>query len=225
MQPLFGGASTKDSYLVKASDLILDQTPANAENWLEKKIEDIKPEDRFFYQYFSTKRNAMKQGKAGGNDDESENEMDEEDIWSALVKSRPDVEGDDDDDVDFGEEDFMSMDSESDLDSDNGDSSATDSENESEGSMVSANSHEDEDFGEGVEAGFAGFSESDSESGQESEKSSRKRTVDEDPSETKSENEPGLSKKKRRSNRQKLKDLPLFASADEYAEYMKSDDE
>ena len=225
MQPLFGGASTKDSYLVKASDLILDQTPANAENWLEKKVEDIKPEDRFFYQYFSTKRNAMKQGKAGGNGDESEDEMDEEDIWSALVKSRPDVEGDENDDVDFGEEDFMSMDSESDLDSDNGDSSTADSEDENEDHTDSANSHDEEDFGEDVEAEFAGFSESDSESDQGGERSSRKRTVDEDSSEPKSENESSLAKKKRKSNKQKLKDLPLFASADEYAEYMQSDDE
>lgn len=87
----------------------MTKTPVNTENWLTKKVEDIKPEDKFFYQYFTTKKTADRKGKKSDKESnfDSDDEMNEDEIWSALVKSRPDVEDDSDDsEVDFGEEDF-----------------------------------------------------------------------------------------------------------------------
>ena len=109
MQPLFSGSRVNDSVLVKASDIMHDQGPVNTEDWLTKKVEDIKPEDKFFYQYFTTKKTADGKGKKSNkaSNFDSDDEMDENEIWSALVKSRPDVEDDSDDsELDFAEDDF-----------------------------------------------------------------------------------------------------------------------
>ena len=120
MQPL-GGAHT-GSLLVRSTNLVDTTVPANTENWLGKKIEDIKPDEKFFHQYFSTKVNKLKTKKddkkskeEGDNDDDEEddNEMDDDEVWKALVKSRPEVEDASEDDFsDFDEEDFADMDSE-----------------------------------------------------------------------------------------------------------------
>ncbi|EDO16654.1 hypothetical protein Kpol_1052p1, partial [Vanderwaltozyma polyspora DSM 70294] len=99
MQPLFGGSQINESLLVKSSDMVLNKTPVNTENWLSKKINDIKPDEKFFYQYFTTKQNAIKnvqKKETRGFDEESD--LDEDEVWDALVKSRPDVEDDSDSD-------------------------------------------------------------------------------------------------------------------------------
>lgn len=124
MQPL-GGAHTGD-LLVRATGIESSEVPANTDDWLNKKVQDIKPEDRFFYQYFITKQEKLARSNAdkelekkakgeNGDDDDDESDLDEDTVWDALVKSNPDVEdGSDLDDElsDFDMSDFSDEDEE-----------------------------------------------------------------------------------------------------------------
>ena len=204
MQPLFGGSKIHDSLLVKASDMTSHEAPVNTKNWLDKKIDDINPEDKFFYQYFSTKKSAVKKQKEDkpANFD-SDEEMDEDEIWNALVKSRPDVEEDSEDDIGFDEEDLGSMsDSDSDIEVD---IEGSDSDNEGEETALNEGDDDEDDV-------FYSFADEDAPSGE-------KRDIEDD--ESAEEEQPS----KKKSRKQKMKELPLFASADDYAQYMNSDSE
>lgn len=106
MQPL-GGAHT-GNLLVRATGVESKDIPANTEDWLSKKASQIKPEDDFFYQYFSTKQEKVIQSKydkeidqkAKNHDDDEDSELDDDAVWNALVRSNPTVEGEDGDDLD-----------------------------------------------------------------------------------------------------------------------------
>lgn len=210
MQPLFGGANINDSLLVKASDISPESAPVNTENWLNKKMDEIKPEDKFFYQYFSTKRTAIKKQRDASSKDfnDEDDEMDEDDIWNALVKSRPDVEDDSEDDIGFEDEDLGSM-GESDSEDDLAEQDQEDSDEEPldlktmsdfDGSEVEDGDEENDDV-------FYSFAD-------ENDESSKKRSLE------KTEDDEKTQKKRKK---QKMKELPLFASADDYSKYMESD--
>ncbi|CCK72315.1 RNA-binding ribosome biosynthesis protein MAK21 KNAG_0J02350 [Huiozyma naganishii CBS 8797] len=152
MQPLLGGSQINASVMVKASDAVSNEVPVNTQNWLKKKVNEIKPEDKFFYQYFSSKKSAVKdkqRNASSGND--SEGEMNEDDIWNALVKSRPDVEDDSGDEMNFDEDDFS-------LSSDN------EEESEGEASIGGAQSDSDSDKGDEDEENDIFYSFADEES-------------------------------------------------------------
>lgn len=103
MQPL-GGAHT-GNLLVRATGVESSDIPANTEDWLSKKASQIKPEDDFFYQYFSTKQEKVMSSKfdkaldqkAKNGDEDEDSELDDDAVWNALVASNPNVEGEDDD--------------------------------------------------------------------------------------------------------------------------------
>ena len=223
MQPLFSGSQVSNSVLVKASDVMLDQNPVNTENWLTKKVEDIKPEDKFFYQYFTTKKTADRKGKKSDKESnfDSDDEMNEDEIWSALVKSRPDVEDDSDDsEVDFGEEDFGESSSE-----DEGEPNAIDDEDgEGEGEQESG---DEEAFDEDIFYSFDGeqnggdkkrtFAESQEEGEEEGEEE------EEEEEENEEDKEAAERRAKKKQRKSMLKSLPVFASADDYAQYLDQD--
>ena len=236
MQPL-GGAHT-GSLLVKASDRVWNELPANTENWLTKRAENIKPDEKFFYEYFTSKQSSIKKMEKNAEMDD-EDELDEDEVWSALVKSRPDVEDEDEDSEDdvFGEEDFSMSDDSDDQDEEpllDDDAVAeldalSSDESEVEVDMNSADesADESEDDGLDINALISGEGSSDSEaeflSAQESEDDeeesteSRKRKHDEVEEElTEADKEKAEKKKKRKA----LKQLPTFASADDYAKYL-----
>ncbi|KAL6452807.1 MAK21 Ribosome biogenesis protein MAK21 [Candida maltosa Xu316] len=236
MQPL-GGVHT-GSLLVKSTNLVDTDVPVNTENWLNMKIDDIKPDEKFFHQYFTTKVNKLKtkkDEKASEKEDEDEDEVeekDEEEIWQALVKSRPDVEDDSDNGFsDFDEEDFADMDDDEEEEAE--DVGEVEEEGELEAGEELDDGFEDDEFDEDEKAMFAvndqdELSDSEvelkmlgddsgSESGSESEvdqEKPKKRSRDDDKTTSKS-----------KSKKQKLKELPLFASANDYAEYLQSDSE
>ncbi|KAG5422109.1 MAK21 [Candida metapsilosis] len=148
MQPL-GGAHTGE-LLVRSTNVLDNSMPANTENWLNKKVTDIKADERFFHQYFTTKVNKLRktatkeegddvEGKEGVDEDDidrDENGMDDDEVWKALVNSRPDVEASSGDDMsDLDPEDFSDFD---------------DDEEEEEGQEEVEFSHDDED-GDGEE--------------------------------------------------------------------------
>lgn len=237
MQPLYGGSQIDQTLLVRSTDYASKETPANTENWLNKKVRDIKPDERFFHQYFTTKQGAMKPHKdkktseAGAEEDE---EIDEDEVWNALVKSRPDVEDDSDDgEIGFSEEEFGSMsDSDSEIDEDLA---------EQDGSEVDSDEGL-EAFSQGSEDGLdeqrhVGDEESNSEDdvfysflGDEAKEEEKDAASEEDEGEEVPEGqEPKTTKRARdgqqsqKSKKRKLKDLPLFASVDDYAKLLDSD--
>lgn len=174
-------------------------TAVNSTSFKNKKVEDIAAEDVFFHQYF---QQAAKEGKEtkkktaakdGGSDDEDEQE---DEIWKALVDSRPEV---DDEGSDLGfddlDEDEMASDGDSpalsldDLDSDDDDDMSVDIEGS-----------DDEGEEEGTDAILA---------------------EDEDGFEVKEKS----AKEKKKSRRKQLKELPMFASVDDYAELLAGEED
>ena len=225
------------SLLVKASDTALHEIPANTEDWLNKKIKDIKPDEQFFYQYFSTKTGAIKSKKAVDKDVDAfndESDLDEEEVWDALVKSRPDVEGDEEEsDVEFSDEDFSDMSGFSD-----GESQAeNNSENHGHAAVAENVSESDIDEQDLDEDKFDGEANEISDFDEEEAKLFHDNTEDELSSEedvfySAEDNDDDnqqpprkKSKKSKKSKKQALRDLPTFASAEDYAQYLDSDDE
>lgn len=109
MQPLAGG-ETADR-LVGAGKAAT-HVPLNSEAFWKKKADEISAEDVFFHEYFSRVGKDKEKNKARGKkDDKDPVAKDEEDgdlsenedqIWKALVDSRPELEeGDSDDDLDM----------------------------------------------------------------------------------------------------------------------------
>ena len=196
-----------------------DQDPVNTEDWLTKKVGDIKPEDKFFYQYFTTKKTADRKGKKSNEESnfDSDDEMNEDEIWSALVKSRPDVEDDSDDsELDFGEDDFSESSSEDEAQID----ALDDEDVKGEGSQES---DEEEALDEDIFYSFDGEQDSEdkkrsfAESGEEEDKEEEQEEKDGD-------DEDGTAKRaKKKQRKNMLKSLPVFASADDYAQYLDQD--
>lgn len=241
MQPL-GGAHT-GSLLVKATNVLNKDVPVNTENWLTKKVEEVKPDEQFFFQYFTTKsdkirnKNAQKKAKDEDEDEDEEGEgMDDDEVWQALVKSRPEVEddGEEDDDLemsDFDEEDFSDLsdgeenDKEQEEQADEDEDEAGEDEgdfDEEEASMFAAKDEDEYDSDEmpgmiGDEADFV-QNEQEEESDQDAEEVSTK-------SKKRSRKQTEDTKSKPKSKKAKLKSLPVFASTEDYAQYLDSEDE
>lgn len=245
MQPL-GGAHTGD-LLVRATGVDTNEIPANTEDWLNKKAKDIKPEDRFFYQYFVSKQEKLARSnldkefekKAKGDDDEDDaSDLDEDTVWDALVKSNPEIEQDSDDDDDMSDFDMSEL---SDNEDEEEAAAALDvleddvSDDEDEEGLVRLKTIEDLDSGSEeeedqeediIEDNANDIDSSDGEDLQEL----LAAESDEIDSEEEVEVEEEKSSKKRsksqekRSKRAKLKALPTFADADDYSKYLDADD-
>ncbi|CAI4058019.1 hypothetical protein SKDZ_04G2850 [Saccharomyces kudriavzevii ZP591] len=218
MQPLFSGSRINDSVLVKASDVMHDQNPVNTEDWLTKKIKDIKPEDKFFYQYFTTKKTADRKGNKSNKESnfDSDDEMNEDEIWSALVKSRPDVEDDSDEsELDFGEEDFSESSGEDEAKLDVVD--AEDVENEDD-----QDSDEEEGLDEDIFYSFDGEGNTGDKKRSLAESDEEVEGIEEEKEE---DMEAAAKRAKKKQRKNMLKSLPVFASAEDYAQYLDQDSE
>ncbi|CDH11068.1 related to Ribosome biogenesis protein MAK21 [Zygosaccharomyces bailii ISA1307] len=225
MQPLFGGSQIHDSMLVRSSDNGAAAAggatvPANAENWLEKRVEQIRPDEKFFYKYFTSKQGRTKQqrgaprtaaegdGVAVADVDGDDEDLDEDEVWSALVKSQPEIEADgDDDDLSFSDME-MEMDDSDDLGAD-------------EDSGDSASDSDSQDFGH--ELGTLGTLENgDAPADSElSDKESGSDLTDDVVDANAKRSAPRDSAHNTKSNKKRrLRDLPLYASASDYAQYL-----
>lgn len=203
MQPLRSTKDLGDIWLgTRAAGL---SAPVNSAAFMEKKSEDIAAEDAFFHEYFShmakDSKEKKKQPKTSGEDDDDE-EGAEDEIWKALVSSRADIE-DDASDVGFDDLD------EEDMASDDGSEPALSLDSDDMG-----DDDEDDDDMEGVE--FNDFSDDDDEEAAAADE------LVEAPEEAKEEE---TEKDKRKSRRKQLKSLPMFASADDYAELLAKEED
>lgn len=241
MQPL-GGAHT-GSLLVKASNMVRGEVPANTENWLAKRVEEIRPDERFFYEYFQTKQNDTKDIAPKDEEFDQDSDLDEDEVWDALVKSQPDIEGGESDGEDLSDLDMDDF-------SDDGELEGDLNDEELEQELEADISDEDDNSSSEVELQTIGMSDDESVSGEElkdeeepdftgfseSEDEEAELFKGDSEDEVSSEEEPEEPKKgkkrsadsdepKEKSKKAKLKSLPLFADADEYAKLLDSDDE
>ncbi|CAG8955972.1 hypothetical protein HYFRA_00008827 [Hymenoscyphus fraxineus] len=220
MQPLSGG-DNKAVLLSNRSNHTALQ-PVNTESFWRTKAEDVAVDEVFFHKYFnqigkgkqsSSKQKASARGGEKDNEDNEDNEEDE--IWQALVESRPEVEGD----SDGSDMEMLDLD---DSDAEEG----SDIDMESDGG-VEINMEDDESDIAGSDVGEDVFA-----SGSETEM-----RVDEDEDEDEEAlfarelqtaqpaTEGGDEKETSRKRKQRLKKLPMFASMEDYAEMLDNDDD
>ena len=146
MQPLAGSDATG---LVIGADRSRNMKPINVNDWANMKIDNVDVGERFFYNYFMAKSKrdgaASKKKDTPKTGDFDEDGLDEDAVWKALVSSKPDVEADDDDDLNMS--DF------SDFDEDEEDEDEVDLEDDEEEAVASkgkpavADDESDDDMG------------------------------------------------------------------------------
>ena len=215
MQPMAGGDSS--ALLVSAySNKASTEQPVNSEAFWKQATEKVNADEAFFHKYFSTlgrgKEKASKK-KTGPKSDaaDSEDEDDEDEIWKALVESRPELEegsdsgfGDEDIETDMEEMDDDELDSELGKDDENANSDLAEG---AEG-LPDLDDEDDE-----------ALLESDDEVPGDLEEAFATKVTSSKPASVVE-----LETGKRGSKRRRLKSLPTFASADDYAKMLEDDD-
>jgi ribosome biogenesis protein MAK21 len=212
MQPLSGGESR--GILLSSKATSHTQNPVNTEAFWHKKAEDVAVDEVFFHKYFNqigkTKhalgnKNARSKVTGGLDDEDDENE---DEIWQALVDSRPEVEGKSDDDSDLEMLDLDDSEAESsvssfEVDGDNEGALEPDgSENVDSDASEDGALFDEGGSGSEIDQLFAnelhtGHTEQPEEQGEETS----------------------------RQRRKKLKSLPTFASMEDYAEMLENDED
>ncbi|KAI1111003.1 CBF-domain-containing protein [Nemania sp. NC0429] len=200
MQPI--ASSGQSQILLSSRPSIRGVDSVNSASFWDKKSEDIAVEDAFFHEYFTQmgkpgqaeREQNRKAEKDAAGDEEDDEEANEDEIWDALVNSRPEIQEDSDDGADF--DDMMSLD---------------DSEKEFRKAM-----EEDDDDEDAFNLDDSDTELSDEEIEEEggddtAEKAATEANVDEKP------------ESERKKKKKALKALPLFASAEDYAEMLAQD--
>ncbi|KAI1375579.1 CBF-domain-containing protein [Hypoxylon crocopeplum] len=200
MQPVVASGEGNILLSSKPSAKGLGSTLNSAEFW-NKKSEDVAVEDVFFHEYFTrigkseqAERKKLKAGKEAVEGEDGE-EAEEDEIWDALVASRPEVEGESDSEPDF--DDLMSLD-------------------ESDGDLEKEMAELDGEEGSESEGGVEFWDDSDED--EEGDSEPQPGATAEDEADEKPEDE-------RKKRKKALKNLPMFASAEDYAEMLGQDDE
>ena len=206
MQPLAGG--DRRGVLLSSKTANHVQRPVNTEAFWHKKVEDVAVDEVFFHKYFSQIGKAKQAlGKATGDmdlatDSDDENDENDDEIWQALVDSRPEVEGKSDTESD------LEMTDESEAGSSVG------------GVELGTDEEDAQDSDESEIREYDGFEgglfDDEGSSGSDAEHV----FADEPP--TAQKEAPEETSKQRRK---KLKNLPTFASVEDYAEMLEDDDD
>ncbi|KAG6313548.1 hypothetical protein E4U44_002512 [Claviceps purpurea] len=203
MQPLRAAKDSGDIWLGSKGAGSMS-APVNTAAFWKKKTEDVAADDVFFHEYFQQagkepKAAASKKKQAAADQKAEEEEEDEDEVWKALVSSRPDIEDD------GSEEGFDDLD-DLDMASEDGSSPAL-----SLGSDVDDDEDEDEDMGVDLD-------DDDDEMDSDGLVAVGGDDADE-------EQDEGDEKSKKKSRRRALKDLPMFASVDDYAELLAKEED
>ncbi|KAF2019073.1 CBF-domain-containing protein [Aaosphaeria arxii CBS 175.79] len=224
MQPMSGTSKAAD-YLITTRNGDRLHDSVNSEAFWKKKADDVRVDEAFFHAYFEKAGKAKqltKKDKKKKKDEDDESESGEDEIWKALVNSRPDVEGDDDDD-DAGFSDFdMSDDDEADGGMDAGVELNLGSDDDDAGTEPQKDDADmdDEAFDLDDDEAFVG---SDDELPADFDLNDDTDIEDHPPPKSrKQEDKDGDDK--RGKKKRKLKHLPTFASAEDYAKLLGDDD-
>ena len=220
MQPLAGGDTSGLLVSARSAKIAL-RAPVNTEAFWEMEGEKVEADEVFFHKYFNTigkgkelaKKKKADKKKSVNDGDSEEDKDDEEEIWKALVDSRPEIEGSNQSDAD------LDMD---DLDSAHGGSADDDLAVENDKDVdIPADGPDDSDgspamdFGEDADA----LLHSDDEIASDLDKAFKAEV------QLGSSAKGGASKlveeenggSKRETKRRRVKNLPTFASVDDYA--------
>ena len=216
MQPMTRIDSS--GYLGSARVRSAAQASVLSEAFWRSDVSKVNPNEVFFHKYFNIvgrgkdqareKKEKRKAKKAGSEADDDE---DEDEIWKALVNSRPDLEG--------------SEPSEDDMEMDMDDDDEPAGKPDEDGIQLGKGDGGLEDDGSESQEGL--FVDDDDEAllGSDDEVPSELETAFNEEVKLGSETQSKLPEESGRSKkRRKLKNLPTFASADDYAE-MIGDDE
>ena len=212
MQPLAGGDSS--GLLVTAQSKKGIQAPVNTEAFSKMSAEKVEPDEVFFHRYFNSVgrgkgRKVQKKEKDGEEDGE-----DEEEIWKALVDSRPELEGSE------SGEDVDMDDLESEVEGSGGEGLSDADVADSQGVVIDSGENDDDegmDFDDDDDDAFLG-SDDDVPSDFDETFTKEVRFVAK-------EKETGLESEKARQKRRRLKNLPTFASIEDYAAMLGGSDE
>jgi ribosome biogenesis protein MAK21 len=205
MQPLAGGE--RHDVVVSNSAVQRKVEPVNSESFWRKKAEDVAVDEAFFHIYFNQVAKGKQSGKKekpakhAEEDGEENGDDDEDEVWQALVESRPEIEGgsEGDSDLDLGLDDL-----ESDYSDDDDDDMDVDVEDDDVSAIVESDGAPelgDDDDQSDMDALFE----------KEAASNSKPEAVEED-------------NKSRRAQRKRLKNLPVFASVDDYAQMIEDNE-
>ena len=214
MQPMAGGDSS--ALLVSTySDKSSIEQPVNSEAFWKQASEKVNADEVFFHKYFSTlgkgkERASKKKTERSADADDSEDEGDEDEIWEALVESKPEL--DEKSDSGFGDEGM-----ENDMEEMNDD--------ELDLELVKTKESAQNNGAEGAED-LPDLDDEDDEAllDSDDEVPSDLEAFDKEITSSKSESAAETQNEKRRSKRRRLRSLPTFASADEYAKMLEEDE-
>jgi len=220
MQPMaHGGGGDSSALLVSAySDKDRSRAPLNSEAFWKMESGMVNADEVFFHKYFSTlgrgreraqRRKSKAEGKkedAGGSESEGGSAAgDEDEIWKALVDSRPELDEGSDGGIFSDDDDHSEMD---------------DSDDDDEGALLDLDDttdHDDaplasdeEDVPSDLDLDAAAF-EAEVQTGKSKSKSKGKGKKPEEEGET------------RGAKRRRIKSLPTFAMAEEYAGMLDGD--
>ena len=205
MQPSASGDAS--SVLLSVPSNKSTKQSVNSESFWNLEEDEVKADEAFFHKYFSTlgrgKKHTRKESRARrGSGSDTDEDDDEEAIWKALVDSRPELEGSDDDggifddDQDIGSEIQSSRDGSEGVGveflpgEDLGDDDACDLDDDDEEAVFESDEERSVDLG-GSSLEQAAFVDAGNSS--------------------------------RGGKRRKLKSLPTFASAEDYAAMLDDD--
>ncbi|KAL8738209.1 MAG: hypothetical protein Q9181_000980 [Wetmoreana brouardii] len=221
MQPLSSSATDKSILFSATSLKDRIEQPVNSEAFWKMETDKVGADEVFFHKYFSalgkgrekvrekkerTKRTGEKEGS----------EEDEDEIWKALVESKPEIEGESDeddsmDDLEDLDEEMASEGEDMDIDGEETEGGVKEA-----GRAVEPDDDAVPDFGDEDDEGMLGSEDevpSDLEAMFEKEVQATDESMLQD----------RTSKKRRdgkKEKRRKLKHLPTFASADDYAKML-----
>lgn len=206
MQPLQAGNSGSDTWLRSKSALV-SGAPVNNPSFWSKKVENVAAEDTFFHEYFSHigRTGEGSKRRAAPESEEAKEDQDEDEVWKALTAGNGDDEADMDD---FDDAMADGDDSESDLpDWDSSSESDEAGEGDEDAEGAGADEGGDEDF---VAVGSVFDDEAENDVGG---------------GEVDNGKEKSDKRSKQKSRRQQLRELPMFASVDDYAELLAQEEE
>jgi ribosome biogenesis protein MAK21 len=197
MQPL---AASEPNGLLSVAPAGQQRVRVNTEDFKAQKEENVAADDVFFHKYFNSLGKEKTQGKAKSRQDaDSAADGDESEIWKAIAESAPDLEGVDDWDDDIEMEDL-----ESDFERSVDDLGADSDEDDEDTERLERSSSD------GLDDGLMILGEDASDDGGLVLGSMAL-------------SEPTKSKNPNKERRKKIKGLPTFASASDYARIL--DDE
>ncbi|KAH6895144.1 CBF/Mak21 family-domain-containing protein [Thelonectria olida] len=168
----------------------------NTSTFWNKKVENVAAEDVFFHEYFShVEKEGKPTQKKAATGDDEDEDGQEDEIWKALVSTQANIDPDDGSDMGFDDLNDSDMASEG-----------------SEPGLDLESDLDDDDLDDDMEVDIEG---SDDEEG------GAVLDEDEDGFEVKDVN----PSKKPKSRRKQLKELPMFASVDDYAELLAGEED